>query len=156
MLNQLEGLTTREGTAADKAAIMHILAQTPEFTPPEVVVAEEVLDCYLGNPVDSGYYVLVAEIAAQMVGYICYGPTPLTESTWDIYWMATTPALKNRGIGKTLLTLAEEHIRAKGGRLILIETSSKPSYENTRGFYQARGYDVVSTIPDFYARGTIW
>ena len=153
MPERIEGLKTRAGTAADKAAIMHILAETPEFTPAEVVVAEEVLDCYLNDPVQSGYYVLVADIADKVAGYICYGPTPLTESTWDIYWMATAPALKNHGIGKTLLALAEETIKARGGRLILIETSSKPSYENTRGFYQARGYAIVSRIPDFYAPG---
>lgn len=151
MPERLKGLTTRVCAAADKLAIMHILAETPEFTPAEVVVAEEVLDCYLSNPADSGYYVLVAEVGSKMAGYICYGPTPLTEGTWDIYWMATAPVMKNRGIGKTLLTLAEEHVRAKNGRLILIETSSKPSYENTRGFYQARGYDIISRIPDFYA-----
>jgi len=152
-LNQLAGLKIRKGNQDDKPAIMQILATTPEFTPAEVVVAEEVLDCYLKDPTHSGYNVLVAETAANVVGYVCYGPTPLTESTWDIYWIATTPEMKRRGIGKTLLAVAEAEIKASGGRLILVETSSKPNYENTRNFYQSQGYNIVSRIPDFYAVG---
>ncbi|MFA5316309.1 MAG: hypothetical protein WC369_02685, partial [Dehalococcoidales bacterium] len=67
---------------------MKILQDTPEFKPPEVAVAEEVIDSYLKDPPGSGYQVLIAEDSSNVVGYICYGPTPLTESTWDFYWEA--------------------------------------------------------------------
>jgi len=46
----------------DKAAVMAILKATPEFTPGEVIVAEELIDSHLSDPVDSGYLILVAEV----------------------------------------------------------------------------------------------
>ena len=48
---------------------------------------------------------------------------------------------------------AENKIRKAQGRLIVIETSSKPEYEKTRRFHLSYGYEVISHIPDFYAPG---
>ena len=137
----------------DKLAIMQLLRDTPEFKPAEVVVAEEVLDSYLHDPSGSGYHVLVAEVSASVVGYICYGPTPLTEGTWDIYWLAVAPKNQGRGIGRTLLAFAEGKIKETQGRLAIIETSSKPEYEGTRRFHHSQGYELACRIADFYAPG---
>ena len=137
----------------DKAAVMKILRATPEFTPGEVIVAEELIDYYSSEPVGSGYNILVAEVNSEVVGYICWGLTPLTEGTWDIYWIATDPEKQGQGIGTALLTSAEARIKEAKGRLTFIETSSKPGYEKTKGFYHARGYELVCQILDFYAPG---
>jgi ribosomal protein S18 acetylase RimI-like enzyme len=140
-------------TSEDKPAIMRMLRNMPEFKPIEVDIAEEVLDSYLQNPARSGYHVLVAETGSSITGYICYGPTPLTEGTWDIYWLAIAPSEQRRGIGKALLAFAEDKIKAEKGRLILIETSSKPEYERTRRFHRSQGYTLACRIADFYAPG---
>ena len=132
---------------------MRILQNTPEFKPSEVVVAEEVIDSYLRDPIASGYYTLVAEIGSTVVGYICYGPTPLTEGTWDLYWAAVTREERGQGIGSALWKAAEEEIKQAQGRLALIETSSTSEYENTRRFHLGRGYGEIARIPDFYAPG---
>lgn len=140
-------------TNHDKAPVMRILNATPEFKPSEVIVAEEVCDNFLKDPAGSGYHIFVAEIDSIVVGYICYGPTPLTEGTWDIYWIAVVPEQQGRGIGKNLLSFAENKIKESYGRLVLIETSTKPEYEKTIQFYHSRGYKSVCHIPDFYAPG---
>lgn len=137
----------------DKPAIMQILRDTPEFTPAELCVAEEVLDSYLEDSCDSGYRVLVVATGSSIVGYVCYGPTPLTEGTWDIYWLAVAPQSQNRGLGAALLASAESEIRHGRGRLALIETSSKPEYEKTRRFHRSQGYKLTSRVADFYAPG---
>jgi L-amino acid N-acyltransferase YncA len=131
---------------------MTILKHTPEFLPPEVVIAEELIDSYLSNP-DSGYYILVSETDRKVAGYICYGETPLTNGTWDIYWMAVDHMLQGRGIGSSLMKAAEAKIKDLHGRIAVIETSSKPDYNNTRRFHVSQGYDEVATIPDFYDIG---
>ncbi len=143
----------RRMTPKDKPAIMAILHATPEFLPAEVSVAEEVLDCYLSEPSGAGYYALVAEIDSRVVGYICYGTTPLTEGTWDIYWMAVARQNQGQGIGTLLLESAEKRIKEAGGRHAFIETSSKPEYEKTRRFHYGQGYQALCQIPDFYAPG---
>ena len=139
-------------TGEDKPAIMHILRATPEFKPSEVVVAEEVLDSYLNDP-SAGYFTLVTETDTVIAGYVCFGLTPLTEGTWDIYWIAVARELQGKGIGATLLTAAEDKIKQLKGRLMLAETSSTPEYDKTRRFYQSQGYVVVAQIADFYVPG---
>jgi ribosomal protein S18 acetylase RimI-like enzyme len=141
----------------DKPAIMKLLAATPEFKPSEVAVAEELIDGYLKSPSLSGYYVLVAEVrpllVSLLVGYVCYGPTPLTRGTWDIYWLAVSQKKQSRGIGGALLASVEAEIKKARGRLVLIETSSTPKYERTRRFYRRCGYEAACRLADFYAPG---
>jgi len=132
---------------------MKILRHTPEFKPSEVTVAEEVIDSYLKDPVDSGHQILLAEADSTVVGYICYGPTPMTEGTWDIYWDAVTREKQGQGMGSILMESAEKEIRRTGGRLVIIETSSTPAYEKTRHFYAHHGYETIARLPDFYAPG---
>ena len=143
----------RRMTKRDKPPLMSILRDTPEFTPPELIVAEEIIDCYLQDPIRSGYRILIAEDDSSVCGYICYGPTPLTQGTWDLYWAAVARKTRGKGIGKALWEKAEDDIKKDGGRLAVIETSSKPDYEPTRRFHKARGYENVGRIVDFYSPG---
>jgi ribosomal protein S18 acetylase RimI-like enzyme len=137
----------------DKAAVRKILKNTPEFTPAEVTLAEEVIDDFLHDPENSGYYTLVADVDSAIGGFVSYGPTPITEGTWDIYWIAVDHEIQGRGIGWHLMSAAEEDIMRAGGRLVLVETSSKPGYEKTNLFYQKKGYKEVARIIDFYMVG---
>jgi len=133
---------------------MKILQNTPEFKPSEVAVAEELIDNCLRDPCHSGYYTLVAEAgSASVVGYICYGPTPLTDGTWDIYWMAVAREKRGQGTGSALVGAAEKEIAKAEGRLGIIETSSMVTYEKARRFYLSHGYEVIGCIPNFYAPG---
>ena len=140
-------------TIGDKAAVIQLLRNTPEFKPFEIAVAEEVIDDYLQNPTDSGYYALVALVDSEVIGYICYGPTPLTDGTWDIYWIAVSPIFQRLGIGKALLLSVEKQCQKASGRIIVIETSSTMHYEKSRRFYISQGYELVSQIKDFYTIG---
>lgn len=142
----------RPMTVDDKKAIIHILLTTPEFLTSEVVVAEELIDAYLENPLTSGYYISVAELENELVGYVCYGNTPLTEATWDIYWIAVAREKQGYGIGQLLMKYAEDDIKKKHGRLIVVETSGKPEYNKTRRFYDNMNYQNVCQISDYYAR----
>jgi ribosomal protein S18 acetylase RimI-like enzyme len=140
-------------TDTDKPVVMEILRSTSEFKPMEVEVAEELIDAYLSDPVNSGYRILIAEVENRVSGYICYGLTPLTVGTWDVYWMAVSLEQQRHGLGKALLAAAESDIRSTQGRLILIETSSKANYEKAQRFYASQGYNVISRITDFYELG---
>lgn len=140
-------------TREDKNIVISNMKITPEFLPFEVDIAEEIMDAFLQDPVGSGYHVHVAVIADATVGFICYGQTPVTQGTWDIYWMSVAPDRQGRGIGKALIAHAEQHIKKAGGRLIIIETAGKPSYEKTRRFHFSQGYQEVARVPEYYAPG---
>jgi ribosomal protein S18 acetylase RimI-like enzyme len=137
----------------DKAAVMDILQHTSEFKPMEVDVAEELIDAYLEEGMASEYYTYVCLVNGLVLGYICYGPTPITEGTYDVYWMAVSLQAQRQGVGHALLTAAEADVRARHGRIILIETSGKASYFKAQHFYASMGYDMVSRIPEFYEPG---
>ncbi len=137
----------------DKPAVVRILQDTPEFKPMEIAVAVEVIESYLRDPAGSGYRIIVADNNSQTVGYLAYGPAPLTEGTWDLYWAAISRGARGRGIGSALMSHAEGDIKREKGRLAVIETSSKPEYENTRRFHRKMGYDMACTVRDFYAPG---
>lgn len=147
------GKTTsiRPLTADDKPAVMHILRNTPEFLPHEVTVAEELIDYYLEGSTQSSYYIQVAETDGEITGYVCYGPTPLTEGTWDLYWIAVSNERQGLGIGRILMQYTEDDIKRLGGRMVMVETSGKSGYNKTRRFYEALQYKNVARVPDFYA-----
>jgi ribosomal protein S18 acetylase RimI-like enzyme len=132
---------------------MDILYDTPEFNPMDLATAIEVIEDYLEDTENSGYYTLIAEIDSKVAGYVCYGRNNMTESTWDIYWVAVAPNIQGKGIGRQLMTSAENNIQAAGGKLIILETSSTPIYDKTNRFHLSLGYKVDCRIKDFYAPG---
>jgi D-alanine-D-alanine ligase len=142
----------RHLTAADRGRIGEITRAVGLFREDEIPVALEVFDEAIRTGGEGSYTVVGADIDGRLTGWICWGPTPCTLGTYDLYWMAVEPALQGAGIGSALLQ-EMEHRLADVARLIVIETAGRPDYAVTRAFYQARGYRPVSIIPDFYAPG---
>jgi ribosomal protein S18 acetylase RimI-like enzyme len=56
-------------------------------------------------------------------------------------------------VASFLLDEVEADVAAKGGRLLVAETSDTPAYGRARGFYLARGFSVAATVADFYQVG---
>jgi GNAT superfamily N-acetyltransferase len=141
----------RHLTAADRGRIEEITRAVGRFRDDEIVVALEVFDAAV-RPIPDSYQVLGAELDSRLVGWICWGPTPCTLGTYDLYWMAVDPEMQGAGIGTGLLQEMERRLKGVA-RLIVIDTAGRPDYKATRAFYQARGYSPVATVPDFYAPG---
>jgi ribosomal protein S18 acetylase RimI-like enzyme len=138
---------------ADRAALEALVRSVDLFSDAEKDVATEVLDAYLEHP-GKDYHALGAfTLGGALQGYACYGPTPCTADTWDLYWIAVNGDARGRGIGTLLMEEVERRLVANRARLVLIETSSRADYTPTRAFYERRGYDVVAQVPDFYAPG---
>ena len=133
---------------------MTLVRATNFFTETEVAVAEELIDIYLGQPEQLDYRIVVAEgETGRPAGYMTWGPTPLADGVYDLYWMAVSPEAQGRGYGRALVHWLEERIRGLDGRLIVIETSSQPKYHPTRQFYLGLGYREAARVPDYYRPG---
>ncbi len=144
----------RKMSPKDKAFIMEILKTTEMFSDAEVAVAEELIDIFLKNEIQKDYIIYVSEEDdGNLTGYVCYGPTPATEGTFDLYWIAVSPKYQNKGIGKKLLRFTEDEVRCVGGRMIIIETSSREKYIPTQEFYKRTNYGLDARIRDFYSSG---
>ncbi len=143
----------RATVAADVPLLVDLARQTGVFKPVELATLDELLADYVQKPDGGGYHVATCEAAGQVVGFACHGPNSMTDRTWDLYWIAVAKAYQNRGVGAALLRFVEEDIRRQNGRLIMVETSSLPSYDPTRRFYAKHAYQQVAVVPDFYADG---
>src|SRR3954469_10336673 len=147
----------RPMVAADRGGVFRILENAGNFTPEEVATALELIDEWLELGEHSGYltYVLESrgEDSAEVLGYVSFGPTPLTESTYDLYWIAVDKSKHRGGVGKRLMKFTEEETLRRGGRMLLIETSSQETYGGTIQFYQRSGYELVGKIPEYYKAG---
>jgi ribosomal protein S18 acetylase RimI-like enzyme len=121
-----------------------------------VSVALELIDDALAKP-RGEYRVLVAETdgpdGKQIAGYICYGPTPMTDGTWDLYWVVTHPHARGRGIARALVERMEHELRAVGARLVRVETSHLDNYGAAQRFYERLKYPVVACLREFYRPG---
>jgi ribosomal protein S18 acetylase RimI-like enzyme len=145
--------TIRPTARSDRPRLLSLLERTGMFTKDELDVALELIDAWLDKPDQKDYIVRTAVLDGRVAGYVCYGPTPAAEGTFDLYWIAVDPDLQGRGLGRDLLEHAEEAIRGAGGRLVIIETSSVEKYRPTQAFYEGRGYAVEARIKDFYRPG---
>jgi GNAT superfamily N-acetyltransferase len=140
--------------ADDKGPVLALVRATGFFTPDEVGVAEELIDIYLERPDQKDYGVVVVESdQGAPAGYMTWGPTPLAEDAYDLYWMAVAPSEQGKGRGKELVRWLEAEVGRRKGRIIIIETSSQPKYHGTRQFYIDLGYKEVARVPDFYRAG---
>ncbi len=138
----------------DRARLLSILIRTRSFTSAEIDVAMELIDIVLKDPIQKDYRIdCLADDQDQAIGYICYGPAPMTEGTFDLYWIAVDPDLQAKGAGSKLLSFLEEVVKTKGGRLILADTSTFPHYEKTQRFYLRNGFKEVARVPDYYRPG---
>jgi ribosomal protein S18 acetylase RimI-like enzyme len=138
----------------DRDSLLDLLTTGGTFTHDEIAVAMELIDASVGGSRD--YHVLVCDPedgSRSLLGYVCFGPTPMTSGTFDLYWIATRQAQRGRGVGSALVSAMESELRAGNARIVRIETSLEDEYEAARSFYARLGYVEVGRIRDFYRRG---
>jgi ribosomal protein S18 acetylase RimI-like enzyme len=135
----------------DRNKIEQMLIDTKNFNEAEIKTALELIDVYLNDKEQKDYEIFIDEEESSIRGYVCIGPRSLTDGTYDLYWIAVNPNVQSKGIGSGLIRFIEVHIKNKNGRLILIETSGKPSYEKERKFYEKNSYTELVNIKDFYS-----
>jgi ribosomal protein S18 acetylase RimI-like enzyme len=141
--------TIRPLMRADREPILRLIRATGVFSDEEIAIAAELIDIVLDRPDQKDYEIAVYDEGDGPLGYTCIGPTPGTEGTYDLYWIAVDPALHGRGIGRELDLHVERSVRERNGRLIVAETSSTPRYDAARMLYKRRGYVARSRITDY-------
>ena len=141
---------------ADRSRIEELLVASGNFNAVEIETALELVDEALKRGEASGY--IFAILAGKkedpsVKGYACYGPTPLTQGVYDLYWIVVDPADQGKGFGRFLIEYVERDVIKRGGRMLLIETSSQETYGATIRFYERSGYELVARIKNFYRIG---
>ena len=139
---------------SDKDGVIRVLKSANMFTPSEVALAIEQIDIYLANPNQRDYNLMILESEDfQNIGFMSYGPAPLAEDVYNLYWIAVHPRAQGKGHGRELILWLEERVQSASTRMILVETSSLAMYKPTREFYRAMDFKKISRVPDFYKPG---
>jgi len=135
-----------------RTRVAEILRSSRLFREDEVDVALELFDESVINREGEQDYTFFGayNTGGELNGFACYGPTPDTDRTYDLYWIAVDETAQGAGSGSALLAEVERRLRESGARLVVVETSSRPDYEGTRGFYLRRGYREAARVSDFY------
>jgi ribosomal protein S18 acetylase RimI-like enzyme len=133
--------------------LAEIVRATGVFNAEEVGVALELFDETFTPPGSDYSFVGAFTMDDELVGYACYGPTPATDRTFDLYWIAVDPAAQRTGTGSILMTEVERRLQDERARMLVVETSSRSDYAPTRAFYQRRGYLEAGRVREFYAPG---
>lgn len=151
-----------------RSDIGSIVRSTGVFSEDEVAVALELFDEAVDGPRLSAlgasdrreptaespdYEFIGAFLDNRLIGYACYGPTPATDGTYDLYWIAVHADAQRSGAGAALMTEVERRLEERRARLLVVETSSRDDYAPTRTFYEKRGYAERARLRDFYAAG---
>jgi ribosomal protein S18 acetylase RimI-like enzyme len=136
------------------------VSQGAGFRSAEIECAIELLDAALApaeQDGDDGYEVRVAVTdegpGERVLGYACFGATPMTEATFDLYWMVVAEAARGQGIGAGLMAGVESELKQRGGRILRVETSSLEGQGGARRFYEKTGFRLAGAIPGFYREG---
>ena len=138
---------------ADTPTLTALAEGTGVFLPMDIQALREVLDDYHAENHREGHRAVTHEDNGRITGFAYYAPASMTDRTWYLWWIAVSKDIQAKGIGRTMLQHVEDAIRAENGRLLLLETSSLPSYELTRKFYLKNGYTVAAILKDYYADG---
>jgi ribosomal protein S18 acetylase RimI-like enzyme len=140
----------------DRSRIEEMVVSSGNFNDVEIETALELVDEAIKKGDASGYIFAVLEYGksnSALRGFACYGPIPLTQGVYDLYWIVVDPAYQKKGNGRYLLEYVEREVKKQGGRMLLIETSSQESYVATIRFYERNGYQLAARIKDFYRIG---
>jgi len=138
--------------AMEKEVYLTITKDTEVFRATEIEVLEGVLEDWQHNPVTN--YILFDEKRNDTIlGFIIFGRTPMTEFSWDIYWLVVDKSFQRRGVGKILLKRMQVFI-AKTNRtaIVRVETSGRNECKYVRNFYKNAGFTEAARIPDFYSQ----
>jgi GNAT superfamily N-acetyltransferase len=142
--------------SVDSWAVRNLLRGTGFFSAEEECLAVELVREALARGAAAGYEFLFADAddrSAALKGYSCFGRIPVTDSSYDLYWIAVEKQQQGKGLGRALLQATEARAREAGATRLYVDTSGRDLYEPTRAFYRNMGYDVQGVLRDFYAPG---
>lgn len=133
---------------SDLPAISCIIEETELF--PSELLGGMIAPFLNKQTVDEQWFVYDdEELGVAAVAYC--REEPFTDGTWNLLAIGVRARLQGRGIGAALVKHVERALST--ARLLLVETSGTSAFEETRAFYVKCGYDLVATLPDYWAEG---
>lgn len=136
----------------DTTALIALADATGLFPPSGLELLRQMLTDALADTSDTAPFWITDDDHGP-VGVAYCEPERMADQTWNLQFIAIHPDRQGQGRGAKLLRYVEQALIARGGRLLLVETSGLPEFDRTRAFYGKCGYEAEARIRDFYAAG---
>ena len=139
----------RPVTPQDCPAVVDLVVAAGMFTRDDAAFLEGALGA------DDGARCLVedADDGAGLASVVLYRPEEAADRAFDLTMIAVRPDLQGGGRGAALMRHAEQDLRERGQRLLVVRTSGTPQYDGTRAFYRGLGYSEDARVPDYWTDG---
>ena len=138
-------------TPADGAAVVDLVVSAGMFSREEAgFLADGALD---SDGEGATCFVEDADDGRGLASVVYYRPEEAAERAFDLTMIAVRPDLQGGGRGATLMRYAEDDLRTRGQRLLIVRTSGTSQYDGTRAFYRRLGYVEHARVPDYWTDG---
>lgn len=141
----------RSFRSADGPAVIDLVVAAGMFTCEEAsFLAEGALE-----PSDDGTTCVVegADDAQGLASVVLYRPEDAADRAFDLTMIAVRPDLQRGGRGAALMRRAEQDLRDRGQRLLVVRTSGTSQYDRTRALYRGLGYSERARVPNYWTDG---
>ena len=99
-------------------------------------------DAFPGGRPTGGHLLFDIVVDGSAVGYLWLGPVASDDHQWWIWDLEVTTAWQGRGVGRTVLLMAEHEVKSRGGREIGLQVFAANAV--ARHLYQTLGYRETS------------
>ena len=151
-MNQVKK-TIRNVTHEDTEALISLCKAIGLFEASELEQLIGMLSAYFEDSLDGQHKWLIDLEEGKSIGVAYYAEETFANGVFNLLLIGVHPDYQRKGRGTELLRHIEEELRAKGGRILIIETSGLESFEATRTFYKKNGYDREARIREYYNPG---
>ncbi len=136
----------------DPAKISALVAGTGVFSAEEAGVAGELATTTLSGT-ETYRFLFAEEPGGRLLGFTCFDRIPLSDVSFDLYWIAVATDRQGSGLARELIRRTATFAKSKRGLWLFAETSSREPYARARAFYRRAGFEESAHFDDFYAVG---
>lgn len=144
----------RTVSSDDASAIHGVVVAAGLFREEDRWFIEDMVSEHLTTGIENehGFWVDIDD-EGVVVGVVNWRPKHGANAVWDLTMIAIHPSIQGEGRGAALMAHAEQTLASADQRIILVETSSTPSYAPARSFYHSLGYAEEARIRDYWDDG---
>jgi ribosomal protein S18 acetylase RimI-like enzyme len=113
---------------------------------------DEMISNYLNNPETQEIWFTYIDYDKPLAMGYCV-PEKLTNGTYNLLAIGVLGEAQRNGVATEMMNYIEHLLRLRGGRILIVETSSDDAQIGAREFYRKIGYIQNAVIKDFWDEG---
>lgn len=115
---------------------------------PSEYLDEMTVDYFNNSKTEDIWFTYIEDKKPKSLGYCV--PEKLTDGTYNLLAIGVLKESQGKGIATKMIKYIEKLLKHKGGRILIVETSSDDAQIAARNFYKKNGYTQEAVIRDFW------